>query len=109
MKQETAVHMPSYKLGDAIQFYQFRDVPFNLFRLRKELEKVGFNEYPVEVVYSETMDLAGKVAYAIGVPMQATGAKTHEEFNTIIAGKLNVEPTGSAIGNAFYNIIMRAI
>lgn len=107
MKQETAAHMPAYKLGDPIQFTQYREIPINLFRLRKEMEKYGFHDWPIEIVYSETMAKAGKVAYAIGVPMQSTGAVTHEEFYQAVGKKLGVEPNPTAIGMTFYQIIMR--
>lgn len=107
MKQETAAHLPAYKLTDPITIFQYRNIPLNLFRLRKELEKYGFHEWPIEIVYSETMAKAGKVAYAIGVPMQSTGAVTHEQFYQAVGKKLGVEPNATAIGTAFYQIIAR--
>jgi len=107
MKQETAAHMPAYTLGNPVHVIQFRDIPLNLFRLRKELEKYSFNEWAIEIVFSETMAQAGKVAYAIGVPMEQTGAVTHEQFYEAVGKKLGVAPTADAIGMTLYEIIMR--
>lgn len=104
-KHEICVVMPRYALGEAIPLSQDRAAPFDLFSLRKHLERYGLNEYTIKIVRMRNPF----TLYAFAFDINETGISTLDEYVTFISGKLECESTVEAVSTKLNDILTKFI
>lgn len=100
LKTEVCVVMPRYALGDSIPFSQDRPAPFDVFSLRKYLERFELNEYTLQIVR-----VWNPVMYALAFDVAESKLTTMDEYVELLAHKFGCDRTVEAVSNKVNEIL----
>lgn len=104
MKEEMtytkAATLKAHKLGEPVIIEQHLPLPFDLFSLRKYIERFDLNEYDVDVYEFKNPHL-----YSLGFDMTDFNVSSVEDFYKAIGGKLGCEPDQQMISEKIQSIL----
>lgn len=104
MKEEInyakAATIKAHKLGEPVTIEQHLPLPFDLFSLKKYLERFDLNEYDVYVYEFKAPHM-----YSLGFHMPDFNVISVEDFYKVIGGKLGCEPDQQTISEKIQSIL----
>ncbi|AGJ71523.1 hypothetical protein Lw1_gp115 [Escherichia phage Lw1] len=104
MKEEMtytkAATLKAHKLGEPVSIEQHLPLPFDLFSLKKYLERFDLNEYDVGVYKFTNPHM-----YSLGFDMSDFNVSSVEDFYKVIGGKLGCEPDQQTISEKIQSIL----
>lgn len=100
MKYAKAATLKAHKLGEPVTIEQHLPLPFDLFSLKKYLERFDLNEYDVDVY-----EFKNPYMYSLGFHMPDFNVSSVEDFYKVIGGKLGCEPDQQTISEKIQSIL----
>lgn len=104
MKEEMtytkAATLKAHKLGEPVTIEQHLPLPFDLFSLKKYIERFDLNEYDVDVYEFKNPHM-----YSLGFHMPDFNVSSVEDFYKAIGGKLGCEPDQQTISEKIQSIL----
>ncbi|CCK73968.1 protein of unknown function [Pseudotevenvirus RB43] len=92
--------LKAHKLGEPVTIEQHLPLPFDLFSLKKYLERFDLNEYNVDVYEFHNPHM-----YSLGFHMPDFNVSSVEDFYKAIGGKLGCEPDQQTISEKIQSIL----
>ena len=92
--------LKAHKLGEPVTIEQHLPLPFDLFSLKKYLERFELNEYNVDVYEFHNPHM-----YSLGFHMPDFNVSSVEDFYKAIGGKLGCEPDQQTISEKIQSIL----